>query len=290
MYQNNPNLNMVMMPFPNTQPVMAPLYSRVPIQSEEEQPMYVNAKQYHRILKRRQARAKQDSMNPNHRKRGGYLHQSRHNHACKRPRGEGGRFLSKDSANKQQQQQQQQVQSPDQLSSPNQTLSALTSLISQQQSPTQQQPQPPPPLQQPTPQQAQQQPQNHKIKSSKHSQSSSPQSTLSATSPTNDVNISNNNNSSFKREISPQISIITPNSNTGDQHNIGINSADDVTSSQSQGFQQFQSPFQQLQQQIQIQPSTSDNDSKTEQAVSGGSMADGGLPPLDKDILDNWGY
>lgn len=85
---------MVMSTFPSQTTVISPLYSRVPISGEEEQPMYVNAKQYHRILKRRAARARQEA-SLNHKKRG-YLHTSRHNHACKRPRGEGGRFLSKD--------------------------------------------------------------------------------------------------------------------------------------------------------------------------------------------------
>lgn len=68
---------------------------RVPLPTAEvleEEPLYVNAKQYHRILKRRQARARLEADGRVPKERRKYLHESRHRHALNRMRGEGGRF------------------------------------------------------------------------------------------------------------------------------------------------------------------------------------------------------
>ncbi|KAL9274672.1 Nuclear transcription factor Y subunit A-3-like protein [Drosera capensis] len=106
--------SMPSLPYPRTDPYFGGLMStygsspmiqphmvgmtpaRVPlplINIGEEEPIYVNAKQYHGIIRRRESRAKLKAQNKLIKARKPYLHESRHRHALNRVRGSGGRFL-----------------------------------------------------------------------------------------------------------------------------------------------------------------------------------------------------
>jgi hypothetical protein len=64
----------------------------------EDAPVFVNARQYERILKRRIARSKQQKAAQKEAKT--YVHESRHRHACNRKRGPTGVFLPKQTEEK----------------------------------------------------------------------------------------------------------------------------------------------------------------------------------------------
>ena len=76
----------------------SPFSQKIPLKTlKDEEYIYVNSKQYFRILRRREKRKKLSFIyNNTKEKNKKYHHESRHIHAMNRQRGKGGRFLSKD--------------------------------------------------------------------------------------------------------------------------------------------------------------------------------------------------
>lgn len=94
---------------PPPQPPVQPHQQSPDLVPSEESPLYVNAKQFHRILKRRVARQKlEEALRLTSKQRKPYLHESRHNHAMRRPRGPGGRFLTADEVQEMEKKQREQ--------------------------------------------------------------------------------------------------------------------------------------------------------------------------------------
>mmetsp|Transcript_16288 Transcript_16288/g.18120 ORF Transcript_16288/g.18120 Transcript_16288/m.18120 type:complete len:233 (-) Transcript_16288:195-893(-) len=77
------------------QPNYLPAQMHQTTSHDYEEPIFVNAKQYHRILKRRQQRAKLSQVNKLQKLNNSYIYESRHQNAVKRKRDHTGRFRKK---------------------------------------------------------------------------------------------------------------------------------------------------------------------------------------------------
>ncbi|KYR02437.1 putative CCAAT-binding transcription factor [Tieghemostelium lacteum] len=82
-------------PTSTSSPLTPNTFSNASSSSGDDEPIYVNSKQYARIIKRRTARAN-ELITLSRQAKKPYQHESRHQHAIKRARGSGGRFLTKE--------------------------------------------------------------------------------------------------------------------------------------------------------------------------------------------------
>lgn len=89
-FQNVNNMLMVVMPADEFEQLQQ--NSTNVNDDNQEDVVYVNRRQYHRIMKRRAVRAKMEAEGKIPKERKKYLHESRHRHAMNRVRGQGGRF------------------------------------------------------------------------------------------------------------------------------------------------------------------------------------------------------
>lgn len=92
-YMMQPQLVHTLCPPQPYYPPQSPSKLQLPPSSPTEAPVYVNARQYKRIIKRRMARGSLTPRLREHHRT--YRHESRHQHACRRLRGPKGMFLSK---------------------------------------------------------------------------------------------------------------------------------------------------------------------------------------------------
>ena len=105
---------------------------KIPIKSlNDNEYIYVNSRQYYRILKRREKRKKLNELyHLNDIKKNNYLHESRHKHAMNRERGKRGRFLSKKEKELLEKEQLNEKNKEEETKNGNDTLSSKSSITS----------------------------------------------------------------------------------------------------------------------------------------------------------------
>ena len=105
---------------------------KIPIKTlNDNEYIYVNCRQYYRILKRREKRKKlKELYNINDNIKKNYMHESRHKHAMNRERGKRGRFLSKKEKEILEKEQLKEKNKEEETKNGNDTLSSKSSITS----------------------------------------------------------------------------------------------------------------------------------------------------------------